>query len=86
MSRNYQNHPELYPSVTSHDPNVHHLQSCNGFEVMCIDQGRISSIDIFDTRAAARHFIEDHEREVHLHPTWFDYANPCFYIRPTSDD
>ena len=27
MSRNYQNHPELYPSVAAHDPHNHYLKN-----------------------------------------------------------
>ena len=26
MSRNYQNHPELYPDVAAQDPDVHYLK------------------------------------------------------------
>ena len=26
MSRNYQNHPELYPEVAAQDPDVHYLK------------------------------------------------------------
>ena len=27
MSRNYQNHPELYPDVAAQDPDVHYLKT-----------------------------------------------------------
>ena len=68
MSRNYQNHPELYPEVAAKDPDVHYLKPMtpeqrdkliDDYAYRCVDD-----MDIKDMcRALAESIAHDFETE-----------------------
>ena len=65
-------------------PNGGTVQYC--YVVLEHDQGRTEECETFDSRAAARHYIEDRLADQEVHPQWYRHlANPSYEISKRVD-